>query len=165
LPWIIPSEAVGPSTPRAELRPDPVILELDGTAPPSTRDGSQAYPLILVAEDNENLIEIYSDYLQTNSYRVVVARDGLETLAVARKNEPNLMLIDVQMPKMSGLEVMRQLRTEERFADVPIIALTAHVMPADKERCLNAGANDFLGKPSSMNQIMAMIEKYLQKSS
>jgi hypothetical protein len=62
---------------------------------------------------------------------------------------------------MDGLEVMRQLRAEARFAAVPIIALTAHVMPEDKERCLQAGATDYLSKPSSIRQILAMIEKYV----
>jgi signal transduction histidine kinase/CheY-like chemotaxis protein len=162
LPWIVPSETAVIDTTQENITAESMAVESQLVPPlSSVAAGSPEYPLILLAEDNENLIEIYSDYLRTNGYRVVVARDGLEALAAARSDDPDLMLIDVQMPRMNGLEVMRQIRKEERYAAVPIIALTAHVMPADKERCLKAGATDFLSKPSSMSQIMAMIEKYL----
>jgi CheY-like chemotaxis protein len=162
LPWIIPSETAVPDTTQENIAAESMAAGSQLVPPlSSVAAGSPEYPLILLAEDNENLIEIYTDYLRTNGYRVVVARDGLEALAIAHNDDPDLMLIDVQMPRMDGLEVMRQIRKEERFAAVPIIALTAHVMPADKERCLKAGATDFLSKPSSMSQIMMMIEKYL----
>jgi CheY-like chemotaxis protein len=162
LPWIVPEVPAVLKVPQEYPEPELIQEEVVGERlPVLSVNHSSKSPMILLAEDNENLIEIYSDYLQTNDYRVITARDGLEALAAARANGPDLMLIDVQMPKMNGLEVMRRLRLEERFSTVPIIALTAHVMPADKERCLKAGANDFLGKPSSMGQIMAMIEKYL----
>jgi signal transduction histidine kinase/DNA-binding response OmpR family regulator len=160
LPWIVPEETAVVDIPPVEFVAAPTE---EAPVPPPAPDVpvSMERPLILLAEDNENLIEIYADYIQSNDYRVVIARDGLEALALAHEAEPNLMLIDVQMPRMDGLEVMRQLRAEARFAAVPIIALTAHVMPEDKERCLQAGATDYLSKPSSIRQILAMIEKYV----
>jgi CheY-like chemotaxis protein len=164
LPWIVASKAAVAKKRVVEIVGEGQKVQT-GTAPlPSPHSNSANLsnsPIIMLAEDNENLIEIYADYIQTNNYRVVVARDGLEALSVADEEEPDLMLIDVQMPKMDGLEVMKKLRTEGRFADVPIIALTANVLPAYKKRCLEAGATDFLGKPSSMAQIMAMIKKYI----
>jgi signal transduction histidine kinase len=163
LPWMIPTEAELLRTPVFELEPlPPAFKEKPRPLPASNNTHSLNGPVILLAEDNENLIEIYSDYLQSSAYRVLIARDGLEAMALARSGGPDLMLIDVQMPKMTGLEVMRRLRAESRFAAVPIIALTAHVLPEDKERCLQAGANDFISKPSSMSQIVTMIEKYLR---
>ncbi|MFZ0547346.1 MAG: response regulator [Candidatus Promineifilaceae bacterium] len=157
LPWIVPSESavMDVAQPARTEKPEPSMA--------LSFDVSADRPLILLAEDNENLVEIYSDYLQTNEYRVAVARDGVEALALAEQEEADLMLIDVQMPRMDGLEVMRRLRMDSRFASVPIIALTAHVMPEDKERCLNAGASDYLSKPSSMSQILTMIAKYLEQ--
>ncbi len=162
LPWKGPLDSVAADLPAVEFvagspNSNDKAPSLSVSAHPNPVDG----PTILLAEDNENLIEIYADYLKTGAYRVVVARNGLEALAVAQKEEPNLILIDVQMPKMNGLEVMRNLRAIKRFSKVPIIALTANVLPADKERCLKAGATDFLGKPSSMAKIMAMVEKYI----
>lgn len=164
MPWIVVPEAAVSQTTGME-KVGRAREGQTGTIPlasPNSNSSKLANsPIIMLAEDNENLIEIYADYIQTNNYRVVVARDGLEALSVADEEEPDLMLIDVQMPKMDGLEVMKKLRTDGRFADVPIIALTANVLPAYKKRCLEAGATDFLGKPSSMAQILAMIEKYI----
>lgn len=165
LPWVVPAEtAVMDTARRYAVAGDSAVTEASAPFPAPDIVVSGERPLILLAEDNENLVEIYSDYLQGNDYRIVVARDGMEALAQAREEEPDLMLIDVQMPRMDGLEVMRQLRAETRFATVPIIALTAHVMAEDKERCLRAGATDFLSKPSSMSQILSMIATYLEKS-
>ena len=164
LPWLVPSESAVSEMAQVEAVDEVQVEEVDAvalqTSAPYISNSSNG-PVILLAEDNENLVEIYADYLQTNDYRVVIARDGLEALDAVEKETPNLMLIDVQMPKMDGLEVMRKLRAEGRFTSVPIIALTANVLPAYKKRCLEAGATDFLGKPSSMAQIMAMIEKYI----
>jgi len=164
LPWIVPSESAVSKRPQIELMDEIPMDEANAVlfpTPALNSSGSLNSPIILLAEDNENLIEIYADYLQTSNYRVLIARDGLEALSAVEKETPNLMLIDVQMPKMNGLDVMRKLRAKERFATVPMIALTANVLPAYKKHCLEAGATDFLGKPSSMAQILAMIEKYI----
>jgi CheY-like chemotaxis protein/anti-sigma regulatory factor (Ser/Thr protein kinase) len=119
--------------------------------------------LILLAEDNQANILIYSDYLQAKNYRIEVARDGAETITLAEKVAPDLILMDIQMPGINGLEAIRRIRTSEqtRLATVPIIALTALAMPGDRERCLEAGANEYLSKPVRLADLIQTIESYL----
>ncbi|MCL4294136.1 MAG: response regulator [Anaerolineae bacterium] len=120
------------------------------------------HPLILLAEDNEANIQLLTDYLEGEGYRVVVARHGAEALARASEERPALILMDIQMPGMDGLEAIGRLRTESQLTSVPIIALTALAMPGDRERCLAAGANDYLSKPVSLKKLVSAIAVYLE---
>jgi signal transduction histidine kinase/CheY-like chemotaxis protein/integral membrane sensor domain MASE1 len=116
-------------------------------------------PLILLVEDNESSINTLSDYLLTKSYRIVVARNGSEAIACAKEKHPDVILMDIQMPGMDGLEATRHIRADGNLATTPIIALTALAMPGDRERCLEAGANDYMSKPISLKSLSAAIEK------
>jgi CheY-like chemotaxis protein len=120
-------------------------------------------PVILLAEDNQNNINTLSDYLILNGYQVVVARNGNEAISRAREEQPDLILMDIQMPGMDGLEATRQIRADlnPALATVPIIAITALSMPGDKERCLAAGANEYMSKPVSLKGLMSMIRNNL----
>jgi CheY-like chemotaxis protein len=121
-------------------------------------------PLILLAEDNESSIDMVLDYLLARGYRLVVARDGAEALERAREERPDLVLMDIQMPGMDGLEATRHMRADAELADIPIIALTALAMPGDRERCLEAGANDYLSKPVSLKRLVQAIEAQTEES-
>jgi CheY-like chemotaxis protein len=116
--------------------------------------------LILLVEDNPANILTIGDYLEDKNFQVVVARNGLEALARASEINPNIILMDMQMPVMDGLEATRHLRTDPRFRSVPIIALSAHAMPGDRERCLQAGASEYLSKPISLKQLVKTIEHH-----
>jgi len=118
-------------------------------------------PLILLAEDNEDNINTIADYLLTRGCRVVVARNGGEAIERAREERPDVILMDVQMPGMDGLEATRRIRADAELAEVPIIALTALAMPDDRERCLKAGADEYLSKPVSLKQLIGLIEAQL----
>jgi CheY-like chemotaxis protein len=120
--------------------------------------------LILLAEDNEDSINTFSDYLLAKGYRVVVARDGAEAIARSREERPDLILMDIQMPGMDGLEATRRIRADADPATVPIIALTALAMPGDYERCLEAGANEYLSKPVSLKGLVRVIEVQLNRN-
>jgi len=122
--------------------------------------------LILLAEDNEESINTIQDYLLAKGYRVVVARDGVEAIERAREERPELIVMDIQMPGMDGLEATRRLRAEaaQSVATVPIIALTALAMPGDRERCLAAGANEYLSKPVSLKGLVQVIEVQLNRN-
>jgi signal transduction histidine kinase len=121
-------------------------------------------PLILLVEDNESSISLVSDYLQAKSYRVVVGRDGSEAIALAREKHPEVILMDIQMPGMDGLEAIRRIRAEAELCNIPIIALTALAMRGDREKCLAVGANDYVSKPVSMKKLVEMIETQYGKS-
>jgi CheY-like chemotaxis protein len=119
-------------------------------------------PLILLVEDNEANIQFLTDYLTDEDYRIVVARNGLEAIERVKEDRPALVLMDIQMPGMDGLEATRRIRAGVELADIPIVALTALTMPGDRERCLAAGANDYVSKPVSLGKLVSLIETYLE---
>ena len=121
----------------------------------------QKSPLILLAEDNENNIATISGYLKNKGYRITIARDGNQAVTEASHQAPDLILMDIQMPGMDGLEATQRIRTNNKLSTVPIIALTALTMPGDKERCLAAGANDYMSKPVSLKRLVKTIERHL----
>ncbi|NEP84902.1 MAG: response regulator, partial [Okeania sp. SIO3B3] len=133
-----------------------LILETPVIAPPVTNQH-----VILMAEDNEANISSYGDYLRLRGYQLVVARNGLEAVDMARTINPDLILMDIQMPEMDGLEATQQIRNEPNLANTPIIALTALAMAGDKERCLAAGANAYLSKPIALKRLINEIEGQL----
>ncbi|MDZ7960971.1 MAG: PAS domain S-box protein [Aulosira sp. DedQUE10] len=118
-------------------------------------------PLILLAEDNQANIDTMSGYLESRGYRLVMAKNGQQAIEVARSQQPDLIIMDIQMPVMDGLEAMHCLRQEQQFAHVPIIALTALAMPGDRENCLDAGANEYLSKPIKLKQLAVKIQQLL----
>lgn len=120
-----------------------------------------APPLILLTEDNQANIITVSSYLKAKNYRVLLAENGQEAIELAKKHQPDLILMDVQMPGMDGLEATRQIRAYPALAQTPIIALTALAMVGDRERCLEAGANDYLTKPVKLKQLVLTIQQLL----
>lgn len=115
---------------------------------------------ILLAEDNEGNITLLKDYLEYKGYQVSIARNGNEALFQANKLAPDLILMDIQMPQMDGLEATRRLRATPGFAAVPIVMLTAFAMPDDHKRCLEAGADDYLSKPVNLKLLVQIVEKF-----
>jgi PAS domain S-box-containing protein len=120
--------------------------------------------LILLAEDNEANIFTISTYLETKGYRVIVARNGREAIKRTGEERPALIVMDIQMPEMDGLEAVRRLRADG-FAEIPIIALTALAMTGDRERCLAAGVNEYLTKPVSLKRLVRLIAAKLEEKS
>ena len=102
-----------------------------------------------------------SEYLYVWGYNLTVAQNGSEALRRAREEQPDLILIDVQIPEIDGLTVIHQLRQEKVFQDTPIVALTALAMNGDRERCLGAGANEYLSKPRQLRQLVMIINQLL----
>jgi PAS domain S-box-containing protein len=118
--------------------------------------------LVLLAEDNESNIRTMSNYLEAKGHKIAVARNGVEAIEMARDIRPSLILMDIQMPVMDGLEATRRIRADEKTADIPIIALTALAMPGDRERCLEAGANEYLSKPIRLQELDQKIREYME---
>jgi CheY-like chemotaxis protein len=118
---------------------------------------------VLVVEDNEANIEPLQDYLTFRGYGVVVAKDGVQGIMLAMETNPALILMDIEMPVMDGLQAMQRLRGDPRFAKTPIIALIARAMQGDRERCLEAGASAYLSKPASLNKLSELMALWLGK--
>lgn len=118
-------------------------------------------PLILLAEDNLANIDTFSNYLSGRGYELILANNGKRAIEMAQMHHPSLILMDIQMPDVDGIEAMQQIRQISHLADVPIIALTALAMPGDRERCLAAGANEYLTKPVSLRHLANTIYQLL----
>ncbi len=120
-------------------------------------------PHLLLAEDNPMIISVLSDYLSAEGYDITLAHNGHEAVSQARITQPDLILMDVQMPEMDGLEATQRIRRENNLAQTPIIMLTALAMPGDRERCLSAGANDYLTKPINLTQLARIVPYWLKR--
>ena len=118
-------------------------------------------PILLLIEDTREATVMLTDYLQLAGYQVLSARDAHTGMDLARRMRPDLILMDVHLPGMDGLEATRRLRADPDFRTLPIIALTALAMPGDRERCLAAGATDYVTKPVSLKKLAALIDEYL----
>jgi CheY-like chemotaxis protein len=125
-------------------------------------DTKDAAALVLLVEDNEDNILTVADYLEFKQFHVIVARNGLECLEMVVTAHPDVVLMDIQMPGLDGLEAIRRLRRMPGWAQKPIVALTALAMAGDCERCLAAGASHYMSKPVSLRDLAAVIEACLQ---
>jgi PAS domain S-box-containing protein len=118
---------------------------------------------LLLVEDNEENIATIGNYLQAQGFSVSIARNGFEAINSVKAKKPDLILMDIQMPKMDGLETIKRLRKKVDADEIPIIALTALAMPGDREKCLEAGADEYLTKPVGLKILAAGIRKHLIK--
>jgi CheY-like chemotaxis protein len=120
-------------------------------------------PKILLVEDNEMNRDMLSRRLQKRSYTVLLAEDGQPGVDLARTERPDLILMDMSLPGVSGWEASRQLKADPATAPIPIIALTAHAMAEDRAKALAAGCDEFETKPIDLNALLAKIEALLPK--
>jgi PAS domain S-box-containing protein len=118
---------------------------------------------VLLAEDNVSNVLMISEYLESHAYKVIVAHDGIEAIEHAEKFNPDIILMDIQMPAMDGLEAITRLRANSRFVATPIIALTAMAMSGDREHCLSAGASEYMSKPVSLKSLRSLIADLLER--
>ncbi|HSK65516.1 MAG TPA: ATP-binding protein, partial [Anaerolineales bacterium] len=116
---------------------------------------------ILVIEDTREVVMMLVDYLEMAGYNILTAQDGIEGLEQAKLTKPDLILMDIQMPRMDGFETTQKLRSDPEFKDIPIIALTALAMPNDRQRCLDAGMDEYMSKPVNLKALTKTIHKLL----
>ncbi len=117
---------------------------------------------ILVVEDNDMNMQLVEFLLEEGGYEIVKATSGEEALAITRDGvAPDLILMDIHLPGMDGLSVVRAMKGEERTARIPILALTAHAMRGDKDRFLEAGCDGYISKPIDVKTFISSIERYL----
>jgi two-component system, cell cycle response regulator DivK len=116
--------------------------------------------LILVVEDNEKNMKLFRDVLQATGYRTLEASTGGQGLTLATEHRPALVLMDVRLPDMDGVEALRGLRMNERTASIPVLALTAEAMKGDRERFSEAGFDGYLSKPVDIDELLATVDQH-----
>jgi two-component system cell cycle response regulator DivK len=118
---------------------------------------------ILVVEDNPTNMRVIRMVLRSRGYWLLEATDGEEALVVAMEGRPDLIVMDIQLPKIDGLEVTRRLRQSTEFKQIPIIALTASAMEGDREKVIAAGCDEYISKPVNTRQFPQLVEEMLQR--
>ena len=117
--------------------------------------------LILLVEDNEMNRDMLSRRLKRKGFELIYAGDGVEAVESAKQNLPSLILMDVSLPEMDGLEATKLIKRDPATENIPIIALTAHAMEGDRERCLAAGCNDYDTKPIELSRLLEKMKAFL----
>ncbi len=118
---------------------------------------------ILVVEDNELNMKLFNDLLEAHDYRVLQTRDGLSALELARKHMPDLILMDIQLPEVSGIEVTKWLKEDDELKGIPVIAVTAFAMKGDEQKIREGGCEAYISKPISVVSFLKTIDGFLKK--
>ena len=116
---------------------------------------------VLIVEDNELNMKLFHDLLDSQGYDTLQTREGLQALALAREHRPDLILMDIQLPEISGLEVTKWLKEDDELAHIPVIAVTAFAMKGDEERILQGGCEGYISKPISVPHFLETIARYI----
>jgi two-component system cell cycle response regulator DivK len=116
---------------------------------------------ILIVEDNELNMKLLNDVLTAHGYATLKSSDGVEALVLAGDNQPDLILMDIQLPDVSGIEVTKWLKQSDRTQSIPVIAVTAFAMEGDEARIRKSGCDDYISKPISIPDLLATIRKHL----
>ena len=119
---------------------------------------------VLIVEDNELNMKLFHDLLEAHGYQTVGTRNGIEALDLARKHHPDLILMDIQLPEVSGLEVTKWLKEDDQLRQIPVIAVTAFAMKGDEERIRAAGCDGYIAKPMGYPEFLATVAAQLVRS-
>ncbi len=119
---------------------------------------------VLIVEDNELNMKLFNDLLEANGYGTIQTRSGVEAVELTRKHKPDLILMDIQLPEVSGLEVIRWLKDDEATRHIPVIAVTAFAMKGDEEKIRQGGCEAYLSKPISVVKFLETVRNYLSDS-
>jgi len=143
-------------------------LKLDGRRTGQVKMAEGALPTdgtkqktILIVEANEMNMKIFNDLLETHDYNILQTRNGMDALRMARENKPDLILMDIQLSEVSGLEVTKWIKEDENIRSIPVIAVTAFAMKGDEERIREGGCETYIIKPISVSHFLETIQKFL----
>src|SRR3974377_2193681 len=133
-----------------------------GTPPPPVprpKSSNEAMAnTILIVEDNELNMKLFHDLLEAHGYKTLQTRNGIEAIALARKHRPDLIVMDIQLPEVSGLDVTKWLKEEDSLRHIPIVAVTAFAMKGDEEKIREGGCQDYIAKPISVTKFLETVE-------
>ncbi|WP_298378386.1 response regulator [Azospirillum sp.] len=127
----------------------------------STMVGGASDKTVLIVEDNELNMKLFHDLLEAHGYGTLQTRDGMEAMRLARQHRPDLILMDIQLPEVSGLEVTRWIKDDAELKSIPIIAVTAFAMKGDEEKIRQGGCEDYIAKPISVVKFLETVRRFL----
>jgi two-component system, cell cycle response regulator DivK len=136
------------------------VLEIIFLAAGAERDFIMA-KRVMIVEDNDLNMKLFNDLLEANGYETIKTRDGLEALELARVHRPDLILMDIQLPEVSGLEVTKWIKEDDELRSIPVIAVTAFAMKGDEERIRQGGCEAYISKPISVAKFVETIRSYI----
>jgi len=116
---------------------------------------------VLVVEDNELNMKLFHDLLEAHGYNILQTKDGMDALRIAREHKPDLILMDIQLPEVSGLEVTKWLKEDEDLKSIPVIAVTAFAMKGDEEKIREGGCEAYIAKPISVTNFLETVRRFL----
>ncbi len=116
---------------------------------------------VLVVEDNELNMKLFHDLLEAHGYDILQTKDGIEALRIAREHRPDLILMDIQLPEVSGLEVTRWIKEDDNLKQIPVIAVTAFAMKGDEEKIREGGCEAYISKPISVAHFLQTVQRFL----
>jgi len=116
---------------------------------------------VLVVEDNELNMKLFHDLLEAHGYNILQTKDGMDALRIAREHRPDLILMDIQLPEVSGLEVTKWIKEDENLKSIPVIAVTAFAMKGDEEKIRDGGCEAYIAKPISVTNFLETVRKFL----
>jgi two-component system cell cycle response regulator DivK len=117
---------------------------------------------VLIVEDNELNMKLFHDLLEAHGYSTLQTKDGMEALRIARRERPDLILMDIQLPEVSGLEVTKWIKEDDDLRSIPVIAVTAFAMKGDEEKIREGGCEDYIAKPISVARFLETVQRYLR---
>jgi two-component system cell cycle response regulator DivK len=135
--------------------------ERSGSIKDSRNGRKLAAKTVLIVEDNELNMKLFHDLLDAHGYGTLQTRTGAEALRLARQHRPQLILMDIQLPEVSGLEVTKWLKDDDDLRDIPVIAVTAFAMKGDEERIRNGGCEAYVSKPISVNGFIDVVRRFI----
>lgn len=130
-------------------------------AAPRPEGGHGVGKTVLIVEDNELNMKLFNDLLEAHGYQTVGTRNGIEALDLARQHRPDLILMDIQLPEVSGLEVTKWLKDDAELKSIPVIAVTAFAMKGDEERIIQGGCEAYLSKPISVAKFIETVRHFI----
>ncbi|MFD2264945.1 response regulator [Lacibacterium aquatile] len=116
---------------------------------------------VLIVEDNELNMKLFHDLLEARGYRILQTREGMEALRIAREQKPDLILMDIQLPEVSGLEVTKWIKEDDDLRSIPVIAVTAFAMKGDEEKIREGGCEAYIAKPISVTHFLETVQRFL----
>jgi two-component system, cell cycle response regulator DivK len=118
---------------------------------------------ILIVEDNELNMKLFNDLLESHGYNTLQTRDGRDVMSLTRKHRPDLILMDIQLPEISGLEIAKMLKADDDLATIPVVAVTAFAMKGDEQKIRSGGCDGYIAKPISVANFLDTVAKFLEQ--